>query len=68
MRPEETALICHSPLVFTRYRWAAAVHALPDHLPDDRYGFPGHPHGGQGGIRDIAHEYCNIVIDLFSPH
>jgi hypothetical protein len=46
--------------------WAAAVHALSGHFPEDT---PQPPWEGQGGIRDSAHELRNIVIDLFlTPH
>src|SRR6476660_7213336 len=43
---------------------SAAAHALADDLANDRQGFSGSFLWPQGGICDIAHQPCDVVIDL----
>jgi len=69
VRPEETVLNCHSPLVFTRYRGGLLLFTLflTISLMIVKVSLAASL-GGQGGIRNIAHEFRNIVIvviDLF---
>jgi hypothetical protein len=44
----------------------SAVHALPDHFPDDRDGFPAASLGGD--IRKIEQEFGNVEMIYFPPH